>query len=79
MDKRNRSRQKRLTEEMAAMKPLPSASLSIQHEEKVPVSLIVEFGSDIISYRAEEATKACKQGRPYSDQTQIVRFRHGHF
>ena len=38
MDKRNRSRQKRLAEEMAVMKPLPSVSLAIYREERVPVS-----------------------------------------
>jgi hypothetical protein len=38
MGKRNRGRQERLEEEMAVMKPLPTASLTICREEKVKVS-----------------------------------------
>ena len=38
MEQRNRSRQKRLEEEQAVMKPLPLASLALYREEKVPVS-----------------------------------------
>ncbi|MCP4205972.1 MAG: transposase family protein [Shimia sp.] len=38
MDKRNCARQERLAEEMAVMKPLPTASLAICREEKVTVS-----------------------------------------
>jgi hypothetical protein len=38
MDTRNRSREKRLAEEYAVMKPLPAASLAIYREEKVPVN-----------------------------------------
>jgi hypothetical protein len=38
MDRRNRGRQKRLTEEMAVMKALPVTSLAIYREEQVPVS-----------------------------------------
>ena len=38
MDKRNCARQERLAEEMAVMKPLPTASLAICGEEKVTVS-----------------------------------------
>jgi len=38
MEKRNRGRQKRLAEELAAMRPLPPASVAICHEEKVAVS-----------------------------------------
>jgi hypothetical protein len=38
MDRRNGSRQQRLTEEIAVMKPLPVASLAIYYEEKIPVS-----------------------------------------
>ncbi len=38
MDRRNGSRQQRLAEEIAVMKPLPVASLAIYYEEKVPVS-----------------------------------------
>jgi hypothetical protein len=38
MEQRNRSRQKRLEEEQAVMKPLPIASLALYREEKVPVS-----------------------------------------
>jgi hypothetical protein len=38
MAQRNRSRQERLAEERAVMKPLPVASLAVYREEKVPVS-----------------------------------------
>jgi hypothetical protein len=38
MEKRNRTRQERLTEELAVMEPLPTASVVIHHEERVPVS-----------------------------------------
>jgi hypothetical protein len=38
MEKRNRTRQERLAEEQAVMKPLPIVSLAIYSEEKVPVS-----------------------------------------
>jgi len=38
MEKRNRARQERLAEELAVMKPLPTASVTAYHEEKVPVS-----------------------------------------
>jgi hypothetical protein len=38
MEKRNRTRQQRLAEEQAVMRPLPSVSLATYREQKVPVS-----------------------------------------
>jgi hypothetical protein len=38
MEKRNRAREKRRTEELAVMEPLPTASVVTPHEERVPVS-----------------------------------------
>jgi transposase InsO family protein len=38
MEKRNRGRQQRLTEELASMKPIPPVSVAIYREFKVPVS-----------------------------------------
>jgi hypothetical protein len=38
MEKRNRARQERLTEELAVMAPLPTATVITHHEERVPVS-----------------------------------------
>jgi hypothetical protein len=38
MEKRNRGRQERLSDEVAVMEPLPTATVVTHHEERVPVS-----------------------------------------